>query len=77
MYLGKVNCIYDDGSVISLDMGPCQDVLEGGASLVDANVSATEITVTATPPTFDWGGLLLFGVALLMIGGGHVHGRRR
>lgn len=77
MYNGLrgVNCIYDDGTVIPLDAGPCQDVLDSGAALVDANVSETEITVTTEPPT-DWGPLLLLGVGLLMIGGGRVHGRR-
>ena len=76
MYLGSVNCIYDDGSVISLDAGPCQDPLQNGAALVDANVSETEVTVTTAPP-MNWGPVVLAGIFFLMIGGGHVYGRRR
>lgn len=74
MYSGLrgVNCIYDDGTVIPLGEGPCQDVLDNGAYLVDANYSGTEITVTTTPPLGLSTLLLGLGV-LLFIGGKRAH----
>ncbi len=66
--LGGVNCIYDDGTVIPLGQGPCQNVLDNGAYLVDANVSETEITVTTTPP-FSWMPIALGLTAFLLFSG--------
>ncbi len=74
--LGGVNCIYDDGTVIPLDAGPCQDVLDNGAYLVDANVSESEITVT-TPAPLSWGAIGLGISALLFLGGRNVRRRKR
>ncbi len=71
MYLGAMNCIYSDGSVVSLDQGPCADPGPSGADLVDAEISETNIDVTTSPPA-DWGLLLLLGLGVLLIGGFHV-----
>ena len=71
------NCIYDDGSVIALEQGPCQEALDNGAYLVDANESGTEITVTTAPP-ISGGTLALLGLgAFLLMGGFHVSRRAR
>ncbi len=68
MYMGSVNCIYDDGSVVSMDAGPCQDMLDSGAALVDTNISETEITVTTPYPEIPWWPILLGLGALLYLG---------
>lgn len=73
--LGGVNCIYDDGTVIPMDQGPCQEVLDSGAYLVDANTSSSEITVT-TPYPVSWGPLLA-GLAGLLLIGGSTRARRK
>lgn len=75
--LAGVNCIYEDGTVIPLDAGPCQDVLDNGAGLVDANVSETEITVTTAPPSSGLMPLALGLAALVLFGGARVSKRRR
>ena len=69
--LRGVNCIYDDGSVVSMDAGPCQDVLDNGASLVDANSSESEITVT-TPYPSNALPIVLGLAALILLGGKRV-----
>lgn len=75
--LSGVNCIYDDGSVVSLDAGPCQEILDSGAELVDANVSETEITVTTPAPGPGLLPLALgLGTFLLLFGGFRVSKRR-
>jgi len=73
--LGGVNCIYDDGTVVPLDQGPCQEVLDNGAFLVDANTSETEITVTTAPP-LPWS-TILFGLGVLIMLGGKRATRKR
>jgi len=67
--LRGVNCIYDDGTVVPLDQGPCQEVLDNGAFLVDANTSESEITVTTAPPSSGWGLLMSLGLFFMAIGG--------
>src|SRR5262245_20606190 len=62
--LRGVNCIYDDGTGVSMDAGPCQDVNSSGAYLVDIDNQAQNIDVTTPYPT-DYGPLLLGAVALL------------
>ena len=70
MYNGLrgVNCIYDDGTVIPLDQGPCQDVLDNGSYLVDSIYEGTEVTVTTPYPT-NWTPLVLGLGALILLGG--------
>lgn len=79
MYSGLlrgVNCIYDDGTVIPIGEGPCQDVLDSGAALVDSNVSESEITVTTAPPDSLFP--IMFGLAAFMwLGGKRVSKRPR
>lgn len=72
--LRGVNCIYDDGTVLSMDEGPCQEVLDNGAQLVDRNIEETELTVT-TPPPVDYYPIVLGLAALFLIGGRHVSRR--
>jgi len=72
--LRGVNCIYDDGSVISMDAGPCQDTLDNGAYLVDANSSESEITVTTPYPSSPLP-FVLGLAALLFLGGKRVSRR--
>jgi len=67
--LRGVNCIYDDGTVVPLDQGPCQEVLDNGAFLVDANTSESEITVTTAPPWSGWAILAGLGALFMAIGG--------
>lgn len=69
MYSGLrgVNCIYDDGSVVSMDAGPCEEVRSSGAYLVDTNISETTVDVTTSYPV-DWWPLALVA-GLLLIGG--------
>jgi hypothetical protein len=65
------NCIYDSGQVISLEQGPCEDVLDNGAYLVDASFSGTEITVTPEDDSLSfWPWLILLGV--IFLGGSRV-----
>lgn len=64
--LDGVNCIYDDATVVSMDQGPCQETLDSGAYLVDANISETEITVYPEPESF-WGWWAL-GIAVVLGG---------
>jgi hypothetical protein len=72
--LRGVNCIYDDGTVISMDAGPCQEVLDNGAQLVDRNVSETEITVTTAPP-MNWLPVVAGVAVLFLFGRKHVSRR--
>jgi hypothetical protein len=74
MYLGSVNCIYDDGTVISLEQGPCEDVRSTGAYLIDSSFSGTEIEVTTPAPGLSTTALLAAGAGLLLMAAG---GRRR
>jgi hypothetical protein len=63
------NCIYDTGEVVSLEQGPCQEVLDTGAYLIDASYSGEEITVTTPAPSNN--GIVIFallGVAFLLGG---------
>lgn len=73
MYNGLrgVNCIYDDGSVISLDAGPCEETRSTGAYLVDTNISETNIDVT-TPYPVDWWPIVLAAGVLFFLGGRRV-----
>lgn len=76
MYMSGVNCIYADKTVISMEVGPCQPLLDSGAALVDMNSSATDITVTTTlPSSVPW--LALLSIAGVLFGGSYVHGRKR
>jgi hypothetical protein len=74
MYNGLrgVNCIYDDGTVVSMDAGPCEEVQATGAYLVDTNISESEITVT-TPAPIDWWPIALGLGLVFLIGGRRVH----
>lgn len=74
MYLGSVNCIYDDGTVISLEQGPCEDVRSTGAYLIDSSFSGTEIEVTTPAPGLSTTALLAAGAGHLLMAAG---GRRR
>jgi hypothetical protein len=65
------NCIYDTGEVVSLEQGPCQEVLDTGAVLVDASYSGEEITVTTPAPTNGGLAVLMILGAALFIGGFH------
>ena len=69
MHLGAVNCIYDDGTVFAMEAGPCQDVLDSGAYLVDAVTEETSIDVTTPYPRTNWLPLVLAAGALLMLSG--------
>jgi len=81
MYMAGVNCIYDDGTVISLDAGPCQDPSGDGAGLVDVDTQTESVEVTTPYPSdIPWGTLAAVGLGLMMIGGGRgkrVSKRRR
>jgi MYXO-CTERM domain-containing protein len=74
MYLGAYNCIYDDGTVISLEQGPCEDVRSTGAYLVDSSFSGTEIDVTTPAPGLSTTTLLAAAAGLVLLAAGR---RRR
>lgn len=67
MYLGDSRtCVYDDGTTLSMDAGPCQPVLSSGAYLVD-DVTEAEGGILRIMPEADmpWPALTLAGLALL------------
>ncbi len=69
-------CIYDDGTTLSMDAGPCQDVLDSGAYLVDDVTESGGGIIRVTPDTSPFLTYLALGVgALMLLGGGRVSRR--
>lgn len=61
------NCIYDDGSVISMSAGPCALVNDAGNALVGVDVQEDSVDVVAAP-SFPIAGVVIVA-ALLLLGG--------
>jgi len=70
-YLGDLRtCIYDDGTTVAMDAGPCQPVLSTGAYLIDDVTEAEGGILRVEPSSMNLTLLAVAGLAVLVLAGG-------